>query len=230
MHSFKINKPKPSGRIEKGRNMVCSTRTSERDFSNQLSREKTPAFSNVELDLALRRHYDDFRKYLFSRVGDPAIAEDILHSFCIRVMQNGTELRNPKSAMGWLYTVLRSVLMDYYRKESSRKRGEYGYAADVAVMSEDTANSEPDEVICGCVNGLATELRADQADILRRIDFNEEPRERVSRDLGISHQNLRVRLHRARAALKNALLRHCGACCETGFRDCYCDKGCTQPV
>lgn len=210
--------------------MVYSTRTAERGFSNQLSQEKTPGFSNSALELALRRHYDDFRKYLISRVGDPAIAEDILHSFCIRVMQNGTELRDPKSAIGWLYTVLRSVLMDHYRKESSRKRGEYAYAVDVAVTSEGTANSEPDEVICDCVNGLATELRANQAELLRRIDFNEEPREHVSRDLGISQQNLRVRLHRARVTLKNALLRHCGTCCETGFRDCYCDKDCTQAV
>ena len=210
--------------------MIYSTSTAEKGFSNQLSEEKTPGFSESVLELALKRHYDDFRRYLISRVGDPAIAEDILHSFCIRVMQNGTELRDPKSAIGWLYTVLRSVLMDHYRMESSRKRGECAYALDVAVTSEGTASLEPDEVICDCVNSLVTELPTKQAELLRRIDFNEEPREHVSRDLGISNQNLRVRLHRARAALKIALLRHCGTCCQTGFRDCYCDNDCTKPV
>lgn len=145
-------------------------------------------------------------------------------------MQKGTELRDPKSAMGWLYTVLKSVLMDHYRKESSRKRSESGYAADAALFSEHFESSQPNDVLCSCVNGLTTELRAGQADILRRIDFNEESRERVSRDLGISHQNLRVRLHRARTALKNAMQRHCGTCCEAGFRDCYCEKGSTRPA
>lgn len=210
--------------------MACSKRTTDLGVASRPDQANAMESSNSELEAALKHHYVDFRTYLLSRVGDPSTAEDILQNFCIRVMQNGTALRDPKSAMGWLYTVLRSVLMDHYRTETSRRRGETGYAADLALLSDDISSSEPIDVICGCVKGLSSELRADQADILRRIDFNEEPRARVSRDLGITHQNLRVRLHRARAALKNALQRHCGTCCETGFRDCFCDKGCTQPA
>ncbi|MEO1138108.1 MAG: sigma-70 family RNA polymerase sigma factor [Pseudomonadota bacterium] len=184
--------------------------------------------SDPEIELALKRHYADFRKYLLRRIGDPATAEDVLQSFCVRAMQSRTKLRDSRNTMGWLYTVLRSVLMDHYRKETSRRRGENSYATDAAVQPEDVASPEQGEVICNCVTGVAAELRKDQAELLRRIEFDEEPRERVSAELGISAHNLRVRLHRARAALKYALLHHCGPCCEADFRDCYCDRECTQ--
>ena len=55
--------------------------------------------SSPVLKLTLQAHYHDFRRYLIRRVGDQATAEDILQSFCIRVMQRGTQLRNENSAI-----------------------------------------------------------------------------------------------------------------------------------
>ncbi len=210
--------------------MGCSTQTAKSDISDWPGQANTLGSASPEIDAALRRHYTDFRHFLLRRVTDPSTADDVLQNFCIRVMQSRTELRDAKSALGWLYTVLRSVLIDHYRKETRRRRGENGYAVEAAILSEDVVSSESSDSICSCVNGLTSELRSDHAEILRRIDFDGELRERVSSELGITPQNLRVRLHRARAALKNALHGHCGACCETGFRDCYCDKGCTHPA
>jgi len=180
------------------------------------------------LERALKTHYVDFLRYLMRRVGDQATAEDVLQSFCIRVMQSETQLRDERSAIGWLYTVLRSVLMDHFRGDTVRKRGDARYSREQMVLESDTIVAEDAAGICNCLRGLLPELRPDYAELLRRVDFLEEPRQDVAAEMGISQQNLRVRLHRARSAIGVALKQHCGPCCETEFRDCFCDRDCTD--
>lgn len=185
--------------------------------------ENPPPMSPA-IEVALKAHYRDFRRFLVSRVGDAATAEDVLQNFCIRVMQSGTKLRDEKSAIGWLYTVLRSVLTDHYRKESRRRGGDAAYVQDQMVLSETSSETDQDAGLCGCVGGLVLDLRPEYGEILQRVDFGEEPRETVGADLGISQKNLRVRLHRARQAIGELLKGHCSGCCDDGFRDCYCTR------
>lgn len=178
---------------------------------------------------ALNAHYRDFRAFLVRRVGDQATAEDILQDFCIRVMRNGNALRDDRTVIGWLYTVLRSALTDHYRKEAVRHRIEGRYVQDKLVLDDAMAEPGMDDAMCNCLNGLVAEVRPDYAEVLQRVDLREESRATVARDLGISQQNLRVRLHRARAALGIVLKHHCGDCCEAGYDDCICNEICTLP-
>lgn len=181
------------------------------------------------IEAALKAHYRDFLTYLLRRVGDPAAAEDVLQNFCLRVMQSGTELRDDRNAIGWLYKVLRSVLIDHYRKDAARRRGHASYGQHRQVLEDTHAIVESDEAICRCVRGLVSDLRPEYCEVVRRIDFLEEPRENVGAELGITQQNLRVRLHRARQAIGTALQKHCGECCQTDYLDCSCDRDCTRP-
>ena len=58
-------------------------------------------------------------------------------------------------------------------------------------------------------------------------DFGEEDRSVVATDLGLNRNALGVRLHRARTALREALLDHCGECCRVDRDDCSCPpEGC----
>ena len=79
------------------------------------------------------------------------------------------------------------------------------------------------EAVCTCFYTLLPTLKPEFSEILRRIDLDGESREHVAKDLGITGNLTRVRLHRARQALKRELLKSCGACCQKhGFMDCEC--------
>ena len=182
------------------------------------------------LEEALKAKYHEFEGYLVRRVGDKATAEDVLQNFCIRVMQSDVQLRDEESAIGWLYTVLRSVLMDHFRRDSTRKRGDARYAREKRVLQEDRTELDEVDATCKCLRGLLPELRPEYAELVRRIDFQQESRKTVGADMAISDQNLRVRLHRARLAIGVALKQHCGTCCEAEYRDCFCERDCTTAV
>jgi len=130
----------------------------------------------------------------------------------------------------WLYSVLRSALNDHYRKTGRRKRLGDAFAIEMQSAEDTTDAEETMAQMCRCVKGLVPELRPADSELIRRIDIDEEDRASVAADLGLKPGTLAVRLHRARAALGDALLGHCGPCCKHGFEDCSCPPaGCEHP-
>jgi RNA polymerase sigma-70 factor (ECF subfamily) len=185
-----------------------------------MSRSMTPA-----IEAALTGHYYEFRRYLLRRVGDSTTAEDVLQNFCMRVINSGTILRNRESVVAWLYTVLRSVLTDHYRSTAVRRRREASYAQDQMVLGENHVEIKSEEKACSCLRKLLPALQLGYAEILQRVDLSGESREQAAADLGITSSNTRVRLHRARKALRTSLEAFCSNCSEHKFRNCTC-----QPV
>ncbi len=175
------------------------------------------------VEAALTDNHRAFLQFLTRRLGDRSAAEDVLQSFYLRVVRKGAEIRGSESVVAWLYSVLRSVLVDHYRSEAARQRRDAGYAQEQALHGNDRDDLELEESICNCFRGLLPALRPDYSEVLRRVDLSGDPRDKVAADLGITPTNVRVRLHRARQALRNALGKNCGTCCVHSFRDCNCE-------
>ena len=171
---------------------------------------------------ALAANRQMFLGFLVKRLGNLAEAEDVLQEFCLRVLNRKDQLRDAEKLNAWLYSVLRSALNDHYRKNGRNRRlsAAYKHEQGSAEISEDGA--EEFVHICKCVRGLVPAMRPDQGELIRRIDLDDESRGSVAKDLGITLGALGVRLHRARATLRDQLLGHCGCCCEHGFEDCSC--------
>ena len=180
---------------------------------------------NPEIEAALTEHYHAFLRYLVRRLGDASAAEDVLQSFCLRAVSRGTEVKHSERVLAWLYSVLRSVLVDHYRSEAARRRRNASYAQEQLVLGNDREDFELDENVCNCFRDLMSALRPEYAEVLQRVDLSGQRREKVAADLGITPANVRVRLHRARQALRKALGNCCGNCCEHSFRDCTCQGG-----
>lgn len=162
-----------------------------------------------------------FLGFLVKRLGNRAEAEDVLQEFCLRVLARKDQLREVDRMDAWLYAILRSTLNDHFRKSARRNR----LAGAVSREPEEWVVDAPSQMarLCTCPGGLISDLRPSDAELIRRIDFGEEERGAVAQDLGLSRNALGVRLHRARAALRDALIKHCGDCCRAeGRDDCSC--------
>lgn len=161
-----------------------------------------------------------FFGFLVKRLGSRADAEDVLQEFYVRVLTHKDQIRHVGRAEAWLFAILRSTLNDHLRRKLRRGRLAEKIAAQPEGWEEDAA--EQMARMCTCHRGLIDDLRPADAELLRRIELDEEDRAVVAADLKISRNALNVRLHRARAMLRAALDAHCGPCCKTGADDCYC--------
>jgi len=186
---------------------------------NCLSKEK---LESGKIGKLLQTNRSKFLAFLVKRLGSATDAEDILQDFYVRVLVHLDQLRDFDRLEAWLYAVLRSTLNEHFRRSGRSTRLKSAVSAEM--KSAETIQMPQDETphFCECTKGLVPELSTVDAQIIRRIDVNEEDRATVAEELGLKPGTLNVRLHRARGALGKILIAHCGQCCREGYDDCYC--------
>jgi len=99
--------------------------------------------------------------------------------------------------------------------------------AAASVDNIDMAATEDHGVDCRCALVQAQRLKPTYATILRRVVIDGAPVTTVAAELGLTPNNAMVRLHRARAALREQLKAHCGMTTAQSCSDCGCEeRGC----
>jgi len=161
-----------------------------------------------------------FLDFLERRVGSRAEAEDLLQGAFVKALERSSQLRSDESAVAWFRRTLRNALIDHYRSRAVRERvGESGEEVDPAAEE-----AELETEACRCVLDLLPTLKAEYADLLRRVDLESQAVQDAARSIGILPGNASVRLHRARQALLREVQRSCRTCAEHGCLDCSCGR------
>src|ERR1019366_5897524 len=134
--------------------------------------------------------------------------------FAVRAIERPSDLRNVHSVRGWLSRILATTIADYQRRAIRLRRREVLMEQqDLELASQAiTPDPEIDQVVCDCLYKLLPTLKADYADIIWRADILGEPRERIATSLGTTLNNITVRVHRGRQALRKRLEDMCLTC------------------
>lgn len=172
----------------------------------------------------LIEHEPAFRAFLRRRLEDDTLAEDLLQQSLVRAVERHHAVRDDTSVVAWFYQILRNTLVDYYRARGAEARRDDAYLQELAATGQDKEppHGEVRAAVCACLNELIPTLRPSYAELLQRIDIAGESPKRVAETLNISANNLTVRLHRARQALRASLEETCGICTKHGCLDCAC--------
>ncbi|MDP1630234.1 MAG: sigma-70 family RNA polymerase sigma factor [Caulobacter sp.] len=150
-------------------------------------------------------------RFLASRLPSRGDAEDVLQDFSIRAIQGAARLSDPQKIDAWLNVSLRNTLFDHYRREGARRRLWQGAASEPQPADHD----DPDDDIetpMTCLSKAIDELRPAYTDLIRRAELQEAPLKLVASELALTANNVAVRLHRARAALRQSMVARCAAC------------------
>jgi len=181
------------------------------------------AESPAPLDVLVENHRA-FLAYLERRVGDRALAEDILQDAFVRMVDAPGQAPGEEEIVPWFYRVLRNATIDRFRRQGTAARALEAFAREL----ETHTAAEPDlaSEICRCITRLAGTLKSEYAEALQAIDVDGMPVKTFAERWGLSASNAGVRVFRAREALRKRLLESCGTCAEHGCRDCTCQTGC----
>jgi RNA polymerase sigma factor (sigma-70 family) len=173
----------------------------------------------------LLEHESAFRSFLRRRISDEALVEDLLQQSFVRAVEHQHSLRNDDSVVAWFYRVLRNTVIDYYRSHGAESRRDEAFLQELTHLGEDKEPplDEMKAAVCQCLHDVMPELRSNYSELLRRIDLEGEAPAKVAHDLNITLNNLTVRLHRARQALREGLEQSCGVCSQHGCLNCSCE-------
>jgi RNA polymerase sigma-70 factor (ECF subfamily) len=171
---------------------------------------------------ALVNNHRDFLGFLQKRLGDRALAEDILQEAFVRGLDKLGTLENDESATAWFYRILRNAVIDHHRRRASVDRKLEAFAAELEQHIQ--PEGELRGAVCRCVGELAGTLKPEYADALRRVEVDGLAVKDYAAEAGITSNNAAVRVFRAREALRTQVTRSCGTCADHGCLDCTCDK------
>lgn len=152
-----------------------------------------------------------------SRVATEADAEDVVQRAMMLAAEHAPQLADAARARAWFYRILRRAIADHHRSKPLEKSDE---RLDEEPAAEDESRRGP---ACRCTLRMLAELRPAYAEVVRRVDYDEEDPGSVAGALGVSMANLYVRLHRARRALRERVEAHCGVSSLTPCLECTCD-------
>lgn len=173
---------------------------------------------DVEERLAASR--TEFLKFVRSRISDPELAEDVLQTAFVRAIASSDSLRDGDRVVPWFYRILRNGIVDAYRRRAVLRH--HAVSLDDLELPE-----QPDDAIetllCRCFEPLIETLKPEYADVLRSVDLGGEPTDAAAERLGITANNLKVRRHRARVALRERIEQTCRICSAHGCLDCTCE-------
>lgn len=184
-----------------------------------------PAAGLQDLLSRLLEQESSFRAFLRRRVGDDALAEDLFQQSLMRAVERQHTLRSSENVVAWFYRILRNAVIDCYRSQAADVRKTDAFLQELVTAGEDKtpALDELRPTVCACLQRLLPAIRPAYAELLRRIDLQGEPLSSVAKDLKLTSNNLTVRLHRARRALRASLERSCGLCTKHGCLSCTCE-------
>ena len=170
----------------------------------------------------LLQNHRAFLQYLERRVGDRALAEDILQEAFAKVVARPEQAPADESVIPWFYRTLRNSAIDQFRRRGAADRAHAAFARELETQEAPTADMEAE--ICACVSRLAATLKPEYAEALEAIEVAGIPVKTFAEQKGLSSSNAGVRVFRAREALKRRVTESCGTCAEHGCFNCTCKR------
>ena len=168
----------------------------------------------------LLEHHRAFLRFLERKVGDRALAEDILQDAFVKVVARPDQAPPDEALVPWFYRNLRNATIDRYRRGGAASRALEAFAREMETAQMPSADLKAE--LCACIGRLTATLKPDYTDVLMAIDVHEQPVKAFAQERGLTATNAGVRVFRAREALKKRVRECCGVCAEHGCNDCTC--------
>lgn len=167
-------------------------------------------------------HREKLLSYVRTKISDPALAEDVLQDSLLKALRAAPDLQDEEKFVPWFYRILNNAITDVYR----RRHVEAKYMEKNSAIPEHIAEPEPEDeaALCACFRELLPALKPEYAELIARMELADGDPAQVAAQLGINRNNLKVRRHRARQALRERLEETCRVCAKHGCLDCTCQR------
>lgn len=170
---------------------------------------------------AILKNLQVFVGFARKRLGDHHLAEDVVQDSLVKALAADRSPETEEETITWFYRILRRSIIDVYRKQGARSRALDKLEKELPERPDEEAEKE----LCKCFHRLLPMVPEQYRELLEEVDLQGNDPAAVSSKLGLTRNNLTVRLHRARKHLRKALTQNCGACSVHGCIDCTCNDG-----
>lgn len=174
----------------------------------------------TSIEAALIKNLKTFVAFARNRLADHHLAEDVVQESLVKALTADRHPETDEETTAWFYRVLRRSIIDVYRKQGARSRALERFEKELPEKPDEEETRE----LCKCFRRLLTLVPEQYRELLQAVDLKGEEPDKVADRLGLTRNNLTVKLHRARKHLRKALTANCRACSAHGCLDCTCEE------
>jgi RNA polymerase sigma factor (sigma-70 family) len=152
-------------------------------------------------DTIYRLYYDKVHRLCKGYFnGDSEIASDATQEVFIKVWAHLEKFRNESSIGTWIYRIASNTCLMYLRKQSTQKEIQVAEFPDVS-LDNDTAEIDIKlAMMYRCISQLEPTNKLAIMMVLENLPYKE-----IATIIGITEDNLRVRIHRIKSTLTNCV-------------------------
>jgi len=165
-------------------------------------------------------HRTAIRRYILGLIKDPAEAEDLTQETYLRAHAGFHALKSQAKALPWLYRIATNVSYDRFRQVSYKETQRATEAIEADESDSSSAASIPDDgprldqameqqEMSDCVQRYVAQLSDQYRSVILLHDTQGLTNPEIAEMLDLSLATVKIRLHRARKRLREALNRAC---------------------
>jgi len=155
----------------------------------------------IDFEQLWKEYERELSAYVLSRVRDEEIQKEVMQEVALKIFSSmhlqKVHLR------GWLYTLTKNVIVDYYRKVSK------------PLPEAEEEHKAEEHLLSDCLQPMLNTLKEDEKEILKLTQLQEYSLKEVASQKNISLNTVKSRLFRAKKSLAAKFF----SCC-----DYECDK------
>ena len=155
---------------------------------------------------AWQAHEAELHGFLRHRLADPAAADDVLQEVFLKALRAGPGFCSLDSPRAWLFQVARNALVDRLR---GARDAEPLQAHEQHLAAPEVEAGTPVDALSDCLVRVLSELRPEDADVLRQCDMAGSTQRAYAEQQGLSLPAVKSRLLRARQRLRERLSLVC---------------------
>jgi RNA polymerase sigma-70 factor, ECF subfamily len=156
------------------------------------------------------QHYHRVRKLTTALVRDQWAAEDLTQETFARVQDHLADLKDPAKLSSWIFRIAYNLCQDHFRTMGKSVISDDLERVETGIAEENSLQKEFEQREMGaCVQEEVDRLPDSLRTVIILADIVEFNHREIADLLGITVENAKVRLHRARKKLKELLKQKC---------------------
>jgi RNA polymerase sigma-70 factor, ECF subfamily len=150
-----------------------------------------------EIGLNWQNVQNELKGFVYKRVGDKVLTEDIVHDVFLKVEGRIHQLKETDKIFGWIYQITRNAIIDHYRKASR--------AINPADIDWESSPPNYNECVTNTIKELIPTLPDKYRIPLEMTELQNLSQLEVAEKLKLNYTTAKARVQRARKMLKQKI-------------------------
>lgn len=157
------------------------------------------------------QYYQRVRRFILHTVRNDWLADDLVQETFIRISHNLDSVRDASRLKAWIFRIAYNICQDHFRRQGKDSfLGNKESFEEMIPAAGPTIQKQLEQgQMRKCVFGLLDRLPEGLRSVIVLSDISEFSQKEIAEIMGISVENVKIRLHRARKKLKGLLEEHC---------------------